>query len=38
MKDLGRLEEGIELPNGQYFGSLMVFHHLHCLVCYFKGK
>lgn len=32
MRKLGRVEEGIELPDGTYFGSLMVFHHLHCLV------
>ncbi|KAG8424316.1 hypothetical protein J3458_001119 [Metarhizium acridum] len=31
MHELGREEEGIRLPDGTYFGSLMVFHHLHCL-------
>lgn len=32
MHSLGREEEGIRLPDGTFFGSLMVFHHLHCLV------
>src|SRR4051812_21882710 len=32
MKQLGRLDEGIQLSDGNYYGSLMVFHHLHCLV------
>lgn len=32
MKQLGREDEGIKLPDGTYYGSLMVFHHLHCLV------
>ncbi|GAB0139243.1 hypothetical protein EsDP_00007456 [Epichloe bromicola] len=31
MHELGREKEGIKLPGGTYFGSLMVFHHLHCL-------
>jgi len=31
MKGLGRLDQGIKLPDGNYYGSLMVFHHLHCL-------
>ncbi|KAL3964635.1 hypothetical protein ACCO45_001639 [Purpureocillium lilacinum] len=31
MHSLGREEEGIRLPDGTFFGSLMVFHHLHCL-------
>ncbi|PNY29797.1 Uncharacterized protein TCAP_00291 [Tolypocladium capitatum] len=31
MHELGREEEGIRLPDGTYFGSIMVFHHLHCL-------
>ncbi|KAI0415072.1 hypothetical protein F5X98DRAFT_347782 [Xylaria grammica] len=32
MEGLGRVEEGIRFPDGTYFASLMVFHHLHCLV------
>ncbi|KAL5115116.1 hypothetical protein ACEQ8H_006952 [Pleosporales sp. CAS-2024a] len=32
MRALGRENEGIKLPDGTYFGSIMVFHHLHCLV------
>ncbi|KAI1110828.1 hypothetical protein F5Y14DRAFT_465197 [Nemania sp. NC0429] len=31
MEELGRVDEGIKLPDGTYFASLMVFHHLHCL-------
>lgn len=31
MRELGRLDEGIKLPSSEYFGSIMVFHHLHCL-------
>ncbi|KAI8295558.1 Cyclochlorotine biosynthesis protein O [Colletotrichum sp. SAR 10_98] len=31
MEELGRVDEGIELPGGGYFGSIMVYHHLHCL-------
>ncbi|KAI3331419.1 hypothetical protein HD806DRAFT_477306 [Xylariaceae sp. AK1471] len=31
MKRLGRVEEGIRLPGGGYFGTLAVFHDLHCL-------
>ncbi|KAI0182898.1 hypothetical protein EV127DRAFT_401819 [Xylaria flabelliformis] len=31
MKELGRQEEGIRLPDGTYYASMMVFHHLHCL-------
>ncbi|KAH0437160.1 hypothetical protein CcaCcLH18_04028 [Colletotrichum camelliae] len=31
MEDIGRVDEGIELPGGGYFGSIMVYHHLHCL-------
>jgi hypothetical protein len=38
MKDLGREEQGIRLPDGNYFGALMVFHHLHCLVCPFADE
>ncbi|KAK1993307.1 hypothetical protein LX36DRAFT_586633 [Colletotrichum falcatum] len=32
MEELGRVDEGIELQDGGFFGSIMVFHHLHCLV------
>lgn len=32
MKRLGRLEEGIKLPDDGYFATLAVFHDLHCLV------
>ncbi|KAF5862309.1 hypothetical protein ETB97_011833 [Aspergillus alliaceus] len=32
MHELGREDEGILLPDGTYFGSIMVFHLLHCLV------
>jgi hypothetical protein len=38
MKDLGREEQGLRLPDGNYFGALMVFHHLHCLVCPLQKK
>ncbi|KAF8865831.1 hypothetical protein BDZ45DRAFT_683824 [Acephala macrosclerotiorum] len=31
MERLGRLEDSIELPGGGYFGSLMVYHQLHCI-------
>ncbi|KAK8103331.1 uncharacterized protein PG998_010364 [Apiospora kogelbergensis] len=31
MASMGRTEEGIKLSDGTYFGSLMVFHNLHCL-------
>ncbi|KAH7323277.1 hypothetical protein B0I35DRAFT_510442 [Stachybotrys elegans] len=31
MERLGRVEEGIKLPGGGYFGTLAVFHDLHCL-------
>ncbi|KAJ4343605.1 hypothetical protein N0V87_000372 [Didymella glomerata] len=34
MKAMGREAEGIKLPDGTYYGSIMVFHHLHCLVRY----
>lgn len=32
MQKLGRIEEGIKLPDGGYFGTLAVYHDLHCLV------
>ena len=32
MKDMGRIDQGIELPDGRYYGTIMAFHHLHCLV------
>lgn len=32
MRKLGRIEEGIEFPDGGYFASLMVYHQLHCIV------
>ncbi|KAI1506683.1 hypothetical protein F5X99DRAFT_404041 [Biscogniauxia marginata] len=31
MEDLGRVDEGIEFPDGTFFASVMVYHHLHCL-------
>ncbi|OBR03319.1 Tat pathway signal sequence [Colletotrichum higginsianum IMI 349063] len=31
MQEIDRVDEGIELPGGGFFGSIMVFHHLHCL-------
>ncbi|KAI1160691.1 hypothetical protein F5B18DRAFT_631371 [Nemania serpens] len=31
IEKLGRLDEGIELPDGGYFATLAVFHDLHCL-------
>ncbi|KAI0153131.1 hypothetical protein GGR57DRAFT_512940 [Xylariaceae sp. FL1272] len=31
MRRLGREEEGIQLPGGGYFGTLAIFHDLHCL-------
>jgi hypothetical protein len=30
-QSLGR-EEGVKLPGGGYLGTLMVYHHFHCLV------
>jgi hypothetical protein len=32
MRQLGRIEEGIQISTGDYFGSFLVFHHLHCIV------
>lgn len=32
MKKLDRTDQGVRLPDGRYFGSMMVYHHLHCLV------
>ena len=32
MRRLGKLENGIPLPDGGYFGSLTVHHQLHCIV------
>ena len=29
---LGKLDNAIPLPDGGYFGSLTVFHQLHCVV------
>lgn len=34
VEKLGRVEEGIQLPDGGYFGQLSVYHDLHCLVSY----
>ncbi|KAJ2980944.1 hypothetical protein NQ176_g2331 [Zarea fungicola] len=31
MQLLGREDQGIKLPDGNYFGTFTVFHHLHCL-------
>ncbi|KAI1172137.1 hypothetical protein F4777DRAFT_590766 [Nemania sp. FL0916] len=31
MEKLGRVEEGIQLPDGGYFATLAVYHDLHCL-------
>ncbi|KAI0107897.1 hypothetical protein GGR51DRAFT_548347 [Nemania sp. FL0031] len=31
MKKLGRVEEGIRLPDGGYYATLAVYHDLHCL-------
>jgi len=31
MRQLGRVEQGVRFPDGKYFGSMMVYHHLHCL-------
>ena len=31
MDEVGRTYQGVRFPDGKYFGSLMVFHHLHCL-------
>lgn len=31
MHELGREYQGVQFPDGRYFGSLMVYHHLHCL-------
>ena len=32
MRRLGKLDNGIALPDGGYFGSLTVHHQLHCIV------
>lgn len=32
MRFLGREAEGVQLPDGNYFGTFTVFHHLLCLV------
>ena len=32
MKDLSRLDEGIQFSDGGNFSSLMAFHQLHCIV------
>lgn len=33
MADLGRLDEGVRLPDGTgYLGTLNVYHELHCIV------
>lgn len=32
LEKLGVLDEGVKLPNGGYYASLMVYHQLHCLV------
>ena len=32
MEELGRVYQGVQFPDGRYFASLMVYHHLHCLV------
>lgn len=32
MSKLGVLDEGVKLPNGGYYASMMVYHQLHCLV------
>ena len=32
MRQLGKLDNNIPLPDGGYFGSLTVFHQLHCVV------
>ncbi|MCJ1355116.1 MAG: hypothetical protein MMC33_005107 [Icmadophila ericetorum] len=31
MRQLGKLDNNIPLPDGGYFGSLTVFHQLHCI-------
>ncbi|KAL2063094.1 hypothetical protein VTL71DRAFT_6166 [Oculimacula yallundae] len=31
MREMGREGEGILLPDGTYYASIMVFHHLHCI-------
>jgi hypothetical protein len=31
MRRLGKLEDNLPLPDGGYFGSLTVFHQLHCI-------
>jgi hypothetical protein len=32
LEKLGVLDDGVQLPNGGYYASLMVYHQLHCLV------
>ncbi|KAI0123323.1 hypothetical protein BJ170DRAFT_687338 [Xylariales sp. AK1849] len=31
MEKLGRDYQGVKFPDGRYLGSMMAFHHLHCL-------
>jgi hypothetical protein len=31
--DLDRKLSAIKLPDGGYYGTLQVFHELHCIVC-----
>lgn len=32
MRLLGREDQGVRLPDGNYFATFTAFHHLHCLV------
>ena len=38
MKRLGKLENAIALPDGGYFGSLTVYHQLHCVVSFHTAR
>lgn len=31
MRSLGKMDDNLPLPDGGYFGSLTVFHQLHCI-------
>ncbi|KAB5515354.1 hypothetical protein GE09DRAFT_1160167 [Coniochaeta sp. 2T2.1] len=31
MQALNRIDQSVKFPDGRYYGSMMVYHHLHCL-------
>lgn len=38
MIDLARKDEGVELPNSGYLGTLIAFHKLHCVVSFSSDR